>query len=153
VIPQEQTSSKTDHHSSRKLELRWAAALDRDEPPRVWAGATLGQSQPPQPSDRREMTEIRSRDTGLIGLIWVIDPVTNYRCLMKFVDPWAGAGGPGPWCCGHILRIFLKENNSINPKNRWNLRILQKHPELFHNYILVPVILHLDPCLTFYNYN
>jgi hypothetical protein len=24
--------------------------------------------------------------------------------------------------------------------------------ELFQNYILVPVILHLDPCLTFYNY-
>jgi hypothetical protein len=25
--------------------------------------------------------------------------------------------------------------------------------ELFWNYILVPVILHLGPCLTFYNYN
>jgi hypothetical protein len=25
--------------------------------------------------------------------------------------------------------------------------------ELFHNYILVPIILHLGPCLTFYNYN
>jgi hypothetical protein len=24
--------------------------------------------------------------------------------------------------------------------------------ELFHNYILVPVILHLGPCSTFYNY-
>jgi hypothetical protein len=26
-------------------------------------------------------------------------------------------------------------------------------PELFQNYILVPVILHLGPCLAFYNYN
>jgi hypothetical protein len=26
-------------------------------------------------------------------------------------------------------------------------------PELFHNYILVSVILQLGPCLTFYNYN
>jgi hypothetical protein len=25
--------------------------------------------------------------------------------------------------------------------------------KLFHNYILVPVILHLGPCLTLYNYN
>jgi hypothetical protein len=26
-------------------------------------------------------------------------------------------------------------------------------PELFHNYILVPIILHLGPYLTLYNYN
>jgi hypothetical protein len=26
-------------------------------------------------------------------------------------------------------------------------------PELFQNYTLVPIILHLGPCLTFYNYN
>jgi hypothetical protein len=32
--------------------------------------------------------------------------------------------------------------------------ILQKNnPELIQNYILVPVILYLGPCLTFYNYN
>jgi hypothetical protein len=29
-------------------------------------------------------------------------------------------------CCGHILWIFLKENNSINPESHWNLGILQK---------------------------
>jgi hypothetical protein len=101
------------------------------EPPRARVGAVPGRSQPPQPSDRRWTTEIRSRDTGSIGLIWAIDPVTNDRRLMKSVDPWASAGGPGPWCRGHILQIFLKENNSINPKNRWRLRILQKHPWTF----------------------
>jgi hypothetical protein len=26
-------------------------------------------------------------------------------------------------------------------------------PEIFLNYILVPAILYLGPCLTFYNYN
>jgi hypothetical protein len=31
-----------------------------------------------------------------------------------------------------------------------NFRII---PKLFQIYILVLVILHLDPCLTFYNYN
>jgi hypothetical protein len=56
-----------------------------------------------------------SRDTDSIGLIRVIDLVANGQRLMKSVDPWAGAGGPIPRCCGHILRIFLKENNSINP--------------------------------------
>jgi hypothetical protein len=47
--------------------------------------------------------------------------------------------------------------------NRKIIRLFQKivdtwyfyknTPELFQNYILVPVILHLGPCLTFYNYN
>jgi hypothetical protein len=50
-----------------------------------------------------------SRDTDSIGFIWAVDPVANDQRLMKSVDPWAGAGGPGPRCRGHILRIFLKE--------------------------------------------
>jgi hypothetical protein len=33
------------------------------------------------------------------------------------------------------------------------LEFYKNTPELFHNYILVPIILHLGPCLTFYNYN
>jgi hypothetical protein len=60
-------------------------------------------------------------------LIWAVNPVANGRRLMKFVGPWAGGGGPGARCCGHILRFFHKENNSIILKNRWNLGILQKH--------------------------
>jgi hypothetical protein len=64
-----------------------------------------------------ERSEIRSQDTNSIGLIRAIDLVTNDWHLMKSVDPWAGAGGPDPRCCGHILQIFLKENNFINLKN------------------------------------
>jgi hypothetical protein len=92
-----------------------------------------------------------SRDTDSIGLIRAVDPVANDWHLMKSIDPWAGAGGSDPRCCGHILRIFLKENNSINPKNHWNLKFCKNNHELFHNYILVTVILYLGPCLTFYN--
>jgi hypothetical protein len=110
--------------SLRKLELWWATTLGRDASPWAWVGAAPGRSQPPQLSDRWWAVEIRSRDTDSIGLIWAVDPVANGRWLMKFVDLWAGVGGPGPQCCGHILQIFLKENNSINPGNRWNLRIL-----------------------------
>jgi hypothetical protein len=76
----------------------------------------------------KSAAEIRSRDTDSLGSIWAIDPEANGRRLTKSVDPWANAGGPAPWCRGHILWIFLKENNSINLENRWNLRILQKHP-------------------------
>jgi hypothetical protein len=32
-------------------------------------------------------------------------------------------------------------------------RFLQIHHELFENYILIPIILHLGPNLTFYNYD
>jgi hypothetical protein len=104
--------------SHRKLELQRA-------------GAAPGRSQPPQPSDRRWTTEIRSRDTGSLDSIRAVDSKANDRRLMKSVDPWAGAGEPGPRCCGHILRIFLKENNYINLENCWNLGILQKHPWTF----------------------
>jgi hypothetical protein len=72
-----------------------------------------------------------SRDADSIGSIWAVDLVANGQRLMKPVDLWAGAGGPGPGCRGHILRIFLKQNNSINPKNHWNLGIMQKHPWTF----------------------
>jgi hypothetical protein len=99
-----------------------------EQPLSAWCGTTPGRS---QPSDRWWNYEIRSRDTDSIGLIWAVDPVANDRRLMKSVDPWASVGGPSPRCCGHILRIFLKENNSVNPKNRWNLGILQKHPWTF----------------------
>jgi hypothetical protein len=40
-----------------------------DEPPRARAGAAHDRSQSPQPSDRRWTVEIRSWDTGSIGLI------------------------------------------------------------------------------------
>jgi hypothetical protein len=69
-----------------------------------------------------------SRDVDLIVLIQAVNPVANGQCLIKSVDPCAGASGPGPRWRGHILRFFLKENNFINPKNRWNLEIMQKHP-------------------------
>jgi hypothetical protein len=82
----------------------------------------------PMATQRQIRSKHPSRDTDLIGLIRAIDPVANGQRLMKSVDPCAGAGGPGPQCRGHILQIFLKENNSINPKNRWNLRIMQKYP-------------------------
>jgi hypothetical protein len=72
-----------------------------------------------------------SRDANSIGLIQVVDLVANSQRLMKSVDLWAGAGGPGARCRWHILRIFLKENNSINLENHWNLRIMQKHPWTF----------------------
>jgi hypothetical protein len=69
-----------------------------------------------------------SGDINSIGLIRAIDPVANDQHLMKSVDPCAGTGRPGPRCCGHVLLIFLQENNSINPENRWYLGIIQKHP-------------------------
>jgi hypothetical protein len=95
-----------------------------------------------------------SRETDSLDTIRAIDPETNGWHLLKSVGQWANDDGSSPRCCGYILQIFLKENNSINPENHWNLRILQKNtPKLFHNYILVPLILHLGPCLTFYNYN
>jgi hypothetical protein len=83
-------------------------------------------SEPPRSAAaRRHEREPTSPPAG------AVDPIANDRHLMKSVGPWAGAGGPGPQCCGHILRIFLKQNNYINPKNRWNLGILQKHPWTF----------------------
>jgi hypothetical protein len=33
------------------------------------------------------------------------------------------------------------------------LYFFKNTPELFQNYILVPIILHIGPCLTFYNYS
>jgi hypothetical protein len=39
------------------------------------------------------------------------------------------------------------------PKIARVLEILQKHPELFLNCIFAPLILHIGPCLTLYNYN
>jgi hypothetical protein len=72
---------------------------------------------------------------------------------MKSVDPRAGAGGPGPRCCGHILRIFLKEIIPEILKITGISEFCKNNRELFHNYILVPIVLHLGPSLTFYNYN
>jgi hypothetical protein len=68
-----------------------------------------------------------SRDTDSISLIRVVDLVANGQRLMKSVDLWADAGGPGPRGRGHILWIFLKENNSTILENRWNLGIMQKY--------------------------
>jgi hypothetical protein len=72
-----------------------------------------------------------SRDTDLLDSIRAVDPESNSQHLMMSVGLWAGDDGSGSRCCGHILWIFLKENNSINPKNHWNLRILQKHKWTF----------------------
>jgi hypothetical protein len=44
-----------------------------------------------------------------------------------------------------IIQIILKITGA--------LEFYKKHIELFQNYILVPVILHLGPCITFYNYD
>jgi hypothetical protein len=33
------------------------------------------------------------------------------------------------------------------------LEFYRNTPELFQNYVLVPIILHLGPYLSFYNYN
>jgi hypothetical protein len=38
-------------------------------------------------------------------------------------------------------------------ENPRTLYFCKNTPELFQNYILVPIILHLGPRLTFYNYN
>jgi hypothetical protein len=135
----EQTSSETDHRGSRKLKLWWATVLGRDAPPLSWAHAAPSRSQLPQSSDRWWTAEIRSRDNGSLGLIRVVDPVANGRRLMKPMDPWADTGGPSPPSHGHILQTSLKENKSVNSKNRWNLRILQKHPWTFPK-------LYFSPC-------
>jgi hypothetical protein len=42
---------------------------------------------------------------------------------------------------------------SQNSRKSQDTVFLEKTPELFQNYILVPVILRFGPCLTFYNYN
>jgi hypothetical protein len=49
--------------------------------------------------------------------------------------------------------ISSKKNKSENLEIHQDPGFLQKHPELFWNYILIPAILHLGPCLTFYNYD
>jgi hypothetical protein len=82
----------------------------------------------PMATQRQIGSKHLSRDADSIGLIRAIDLVANGQRLMKSIDLCAGAGGPGPRYHGHILRIFLKENNSINSKNCWNLGIMQKHP-------------------------
>jgi hypothetical protein len=48
--------------------------------------------------------------------------------------------------------FFFRKNNLIIIENPPALVILQNTPKLFQNYILVHIILHLDPYLTFYNY-
>jgi hypothetical protein len=47
---------------------------------------------------------------------------------------------------------FLIENKTEILENTRTLEILQNTPKLFWNYILVPVILHLGPYLSFFNY-
>jgi hypothetical protein len=49
--------------------------------------------------------------------------------------------------------FFLRKIIPQIPKIVGTSDICKRTPELFHNYILVPVILHLGSCLTFYNYN
>jgi hypothetical protein len=61
--------------------------------------------------------------------------------------------GLGPPHRGHILRLFQKENKFEILENSRVPGILQNTPKLFCNYVLVPIILHIGPCLTFYNYN
>jgi hypothetical protein len=42
---------------------------------------------------------------------------------------------------------------SLIPENPGFRYFTKTTPKLFQNYILVPVILYLSPCLTFYNYD
>jgi hypothetical protein len=108
------------HVLGAKASLEAALTVDKHRPSRVTVVGLrcrspkikvsiktfLSTLQPSQSSDRCWMTEIRSRDTDSIGLIWVVDPVANDWRLMKSIDPWASAGGPSPRCRGHILQIF-----------------------------------------------
>jgi hypothetical protein len=48
--------------------------------------------------------------------------------------------------------VFRKINLEIRKITR-TFEFYKNTPELFENYILVHVILHLGPYLTFYNYN
>jgi hypothetical protein len=73
---------------------------------------------------------------------------------MLVVDRMHQSCGFGSRCCGPIPSIFLKENNSLILENSRRVEFFCKNtPEPFCNYILVPALLHLGPCLTFHNYN
>jgi hypothetical protein len=66
--------------------------------------------------------------------------------------------GPKPMDPVHVaVNLFHGfSNRKIKTEileNTRTLEILQKHPKLFQNYILVPLILHLGPCIYFYIYN
>jgi hypothetical protein len=50
---------------------------------------------------------------------------------------------------GFCLRKIIPQIPKITRTSEY----CKNTPKLFHNYILVPVILHVGPCLTFYNYN
>jgi hypothetical protein len=56
----------------------------------------------------------------------------------------------GPWT---YSTGFSVENNSIIMESSRRLEFRKNTPDLFRNYILVPIILYLGPYLTFYNYN
>jgi hypothetical protein len=99
------------------------------------------------------MTEIRSQDTDSLDLIWVVDPKANDQCLMKSVDPWADTGGPVHGAMDIFYGIVCRKINLKIQKITGTSEFYKNTPELFQNYILVPVILHLGPFLTFYNYN
>jgi hypothetical protein len=68
---------------------------------------------------------------------------------MRPVDPWADPRGPGPLVHEPIPQDIQYKNNLIFIENSWRPVILQKHPRIFQNYILVPVILHVGPCINF----
>jgi hypothetical protein len=48
------------------------------------------------------------------------------------------------WDCIKIIHLI--------PKIAWPWKFYKNNPKLFRNYILVPIISHIGPCLTFYNY-
>jgi hypothetical protein len=75
-------------------------------------------------------------------------------CLMKAIGAWVRSMDSGSLLCGPIPRHFQKKSKYEILENTQTLEIFaKKHPKFFWNYILVHVILHIGPCLIFYNYN
>jgi hypothetical protein len=62
-------------------------------------------------------------------------------------------GGLGPQHYRHIPPIFNRKIIHLILKVVGTLEICDLPPELFQNYVLVPTILHIAPCLSFHNYN
>jgi hypothetical protein len=74
----------------------------------------------------------------------------------SFNEPYGPVDRPcglGSYNCRPGSRFFFRKIIQIIQKIVDAQQFCKNTPKLFQNYILVPVILHLGPCLTFYNYN
>jgi hypothetical protein len=69
------------------------------------------------------------------------------------VNPWARITDPVHAAVNLFHGFFFSKIISEILENPITLYFCKNTPELFHNYILVPIILHLGLCLNFYNYN